>query len=122
MKYITLILVITVVLSLFPALSHADWYIVSESGKVVAKTTYQPSLTDIASRNEIAIWSDEDIELSKAAYDDKKIKKYKKTAKELKAEAVKTEKSTEEAFVRKEMRKMAMERLKEKGHTFKHIK
>jgi len=122
MNKVALFIVILMILAAFPGTSHAYWYIVSESGKVVAKCDYQPSLTDIASRNELAIWSDEDIKLSNAEYNsNKKIKKHKKTTNELKAEAIKEEKATEEAYVRKELRNMAIERLKEKGHTFKHV-
>lgn len=122
MKHIMLILIITVIISQFPGTSHAYWYIVSKSGKVVAKCDYQPSLTDIASRGELAIYSDEKIELNEAEYDDKKITRHRKTAKELKIEAIKREKATEEAFINKEMRKMAMERLINGGHSFKHAR
>ena len=49
------------------------WYIVDSNGNIIAKINYKPDFQDLASRNEIGIFSSKDIPFGEAEYKDGKI-------------------------------------------------
>ena len=70
MKKIVLVLVFIFGLSINV---FADWYVVNQNDEVVVKCDYQPDTADLESRNEIAIYMEEDISLLDAEYRGNKI-------------------------------------------------
>jgi len=121
MKNLFILLVVMFQITLFSGIAEAAWYIV-RGRNVVAVTDYEPDLSDMASRNEVAVWSDEGIPLERAAFSKNKIVLKVKSAEEMSQEITAQEIINEETLVKNEMRKLTIEKLKEQGHKFKHIK
>lgn len=111
------ILILSILFLTIPA--KASFYIVNQDDRVVAKAEYVPSEADLSTRNEISVYSKDDIPLEKAEYRGGKIVEHKETTAE-KAEKVKVAEATAESnLIEKRMRRMACEKLVEEGQTLK---
>lgn len=95
--------------------AFAGFYIVNIDNAVIAKCNYQPDIKDLESRNEIAVFIEEDIPLEDAEYRGNKIKKHVKTATEIQAEVDKQKERAKEKLIRDRMKKIAMDELIAEG-------
>lgn len=102
--------------------ANAYYYTVNNDNKVLAVTEYLPDETDLASREEIAVYSEEIINLEQAEYRNGKIIVHKKTSDELDAEIEFKEKQEELKKINNRVKLNAFEVLKAEGEKFKHIK
>lgn len=120
MKKYQVVLICLIVL-LGSTLAYGDYYIVNEENKVVGRTKYKPSKKDLDTRNEIAIYSKEVIDLKEIEYRAGKVVKHKKTSKELKAESDSQESVSELQMINKRVLHDACVALEADGFTFTHI-
>ena len=108
-------ILILVLFFLMMPIAFAEWYVVNIDNEVIAKCDYQPDTADLESRNEIAVFIEEDIALEEAEYRGNKIKKHVKTAKEIKDEEDLKAKRDRNSKISKRMRKIAEDQLIAEG-------
>lgn len=106
---------------LFIAPVQAAWWVIDIDNNIVAKCNYEPDAVDLGSRNETAIWTEDDIVFDEAEYRGSKIVKHVKTQAEKDADKIKEEKESEEALINERMKKIAMDELIAEGVEFKHV-
>jgi hypothetical protein len=116
-KYLIIVLMLLMTTPCFAA-----FYIVNSENKIIAIIDYEPDKKDLESRNEIAVFSKDNIAIDMAEYRGGKIVTHKDTAEEKLAKDKKAEKNSEEAMIHERMEKMAYEQLIAEGKSFKHIK
>ncbi len=85
----------------------ADYYVVNLDNEVIAKCDYQPDTKDLESRNEIAVFIEEDIALEEAEYRGSKLVKHVKTAGEIQAEEDKEVERARHSLIMERMVKIA---------------
>ena len=101
---------------------EAAWYIIdTETNRAVGITQYKPDEEDLASRNEIAISSDEDVLVEEAEYVNGKIKVRMKSQEEKNKKEEADEEEAEMAIVYHRMFTDTYKLLKAEGKTFKHM-
>lgn len=98
------------------------FWIIDIDNNIIAKCQYIPSQVDLESRNEVAIYMEEDITFEEAEYRGNKIVRHVKTADEIQDEVDKEEKISEEEIVADRIRNNAIDELEAEGISFKHIK
>ena len=113
MKVIILIFAIT---CLMVGVSEASWYVVDADNKVIVKCEYEPDAKDLKSRNEIAVFSEEEIPLREAEYVKGKITRHIKTSSEIALQNKRKKKETERVLKNKK-ETMTNEKLKNEDTT-----
>ena len=63
--------------------SEASWYVIDANNKVIVKCEYEPDTKDLKSRNEFAVFANQDVPLFEAEYRNSKIIRHTKTASEI---------------------------------------
>lgn len=106
---------ILIALFLITPLASANWYVVNIDNEVIAKCDYQPDTKDLESRDEIAVFSEEDIELIEVEYRGNKIKKHIKTASEIQEEEAKQVERERHSLIMERMVKIAETKLIAEG-------
>ena len=116
MKVIVLVLAI-----MFSALniSEASWYVVGSSNKVAVKCEYEPDAKDLQSRDEVAVFSKEEISLPDAEYHNGKIIRRVKTPAEIAEESKKKDEDADRKLIDEKLKSMAIEKLKSEGVVLK---
>ena len=79
--------------------SEASWYVIDANNKVNVKCEYEPDTKDLKSRNEFAVFVNQDIPLFEAEYRNSKIIRHTKTASEILEEKKKEEEGAEEILI-----------------------
>jgi hypothetical protein len=92
-----------------------QWYIVNSDKDVVATCNQMPDEKDLDSRGEIAVYSEEAIDISQAAYKGKKIIVKEKTAKQITEEAKEEKRLARESKIQEKMRESAIAELEAAG-------
>ena len=116
----TIILILSMLFITIQA--HAAWYIINQdTNRAVSVADYKPDEADLASRNEIAIQSDEDVALEDAEYLNGKIRKRAKSQAEKNAIKEAEEEEAEMGQVYHRMFTDTYKALKAEGKTFKYM-
>ena len=120
MKRVYLVLII---LLAFTIPCSAGWYVISlDTNRATSKTNYLPDANDLATRNEIAIFSEEDIPLKDAELMDGKIKVRAKSQAEKNEIADKKAEREDRALIQKKMKELAYDALVVENVKFKKLK
>ena len=98
------------------------FWIIDIDNNIIAKCQYIPSQVDLESRNEVAIYMEEDITFEEAEYRGNKIVRHVKTADEIQAEVDRQEFFDEQNMVFERMKDNIITELEAEGKVFKHIK